>query len=85
MAIELNKQTAELKESVSVEEAENLMAWIQEHPGQPVDLSQCEHLHASVLQVLMAFAPTVQQWPGDANLKQWLEAALQPKKENNHE
>lgn len=85
MAIELNDQTANLTESISVEEAENLMAWIQEHPGCEINLAQCEHLHASVLQVLMAFAPKVGQWPSDANLKQWLEAALQPTKENNHE
>ena len=85
MAIELNEHTANLTESVSVEEAENLMAWIQEHPAHAVNLATCEHLHASVLQVLMVYAPKVEQWPNDANLKQWLQAALQPQKENHHE
>ncbi len=85
MPIELNDQTAQFTESVSVEEAETLMAWIQEHPGCAVNFSACEHLHASVLQVLMAFSPEVAQWPNDTNLKQWLQAALQPQKENNHE
>ena len=85
MGIEYNNDIACLKDSVSVEEAETLMAWILEHPSQRADLSSCEHLHASVLQVLMAFKTPVQSWPGDQNLNQWLQAALQTPKENIHE
>ena len=45
-------------------------------PGATVDLTDAEHLHAAVLQVLMALRPTIQGTGGDAFLRDWIAPAL---------
>ncbi|HEX4856778.1 MAG TPA: hypothetical protein VFV28_08180 [Limnobacter sp.] len=77
MSIELKEQTAHLIDTVAVEEAEQLMSLALENPGLEVDLGQCSHLHAAALQVLMALKPTIREWPVDAELTQWLKAAIE--------
>lgn len=76
MAIEYEDQTARLSGFIGVEEAEGLLAWLQAHPQGRVDLADCAHLHTANLQVLMAARPTIKEWPADADLRVWLEAAL---------
>lgn len=76
MAIEYKKNVALFKETVSVEEAEDLLQWIQKHPRGKADFSACTHLHAATLQVLMAARIPVAAWPQDDNFKTWLNAAL---------
>jgi hypothetical protein len=61
---------------VGVEDAEALLAWLSEHPQATLDLADCTHIHAADLQVLMAAALTVAEWPHDAALAVWLKSAL---------
>lgn len=67
---------AVLGELVSVEQAEELLEWIQRHPAGQLDLSACTHIHAACLQVLMAAGLGVAAWPRDAELTSWLASAL---------
>lgn len=76
MAIEYQKRTAVLRGNVGVEEAETLLEWLQKHPKGKVELSDCLHLHAANLQVLMAAKASVAAWPKESGLRAWLETAL---------
>ena len=76
MTIRYKRNTAMLDDSVGVEDAEDLLQWLQKHPKAKVDLSACSHLHAANLQVLMAARPPVLAWPQDDRLTTWLTAAL---------
>jgi hypothetical protein len=79
MGIKYGKTTARLIDFVSVEEAEALFEWLQASPRRKLDLSQCTHLHAANLQVLMATGVTISKWPNDADLHAWLSSALGPR------
>jgi hypothetical protein len=76
MAITYKKHLALFVDVVSVEEAEDLLEWIQKNPKGKADFSRCTHLHAADLQVLMAANIAVAAWPQDEELKTWLLAAL---------
>jgi hypothetical protein len=76
MAIHYKKNVAIFDDVVSVEEAEDLLQWIQKNHKGKVDLSGCVHLHAANLQVLMAAQIPVAAWPRDESLKIWLLAAM---------
>lgn len=77
MGIEYKKTIACLIDYISVEEAEGLLEWLQRQKKPKVDLSACTHLHAAVLQVLMAARPTIAAWAEDADLSAWLRSALE--------
>lgn len=72
MAIRYVRKSAQLEGRVTVEEAEGLSEWLKKHPKSTVNLGKCEHVHAAVLQVLMALRPAVKDLPGD----RWLAVAL---------
>lgn len=72
MAIRYLKKHAALEGVVSVEDAEALAQWLREQARPAVHLGRCEHLHAAVLQVLLALQPKVVAPPSD----RWLAAAL---------
>ena len=76
MAITYKKNMAVFEGVVSVEEAEDLLAWLQKTPKARADYSSCTHLHAADLQVLMAAKLPVAAWPQDHDLKTWLQSAL---------
>ena len=76
MSIEYTEELAHLSGAVSVEEAENLLQWIQQYPHGKADLSGCNHIHAAALQVLMAAGIEILTWPQDEHFKTWLNAAL---------
>jgi hypothetical protein len=46
-----------------VEEAETLTAFLENGGGWTVDVSQCRHLHAALVQALLRFGPMVQGVP----------------------
>lgn len=79
MSIEMKKKVLVLRDTVSVEEAEGLLSWLQQHPKVKVNLSGCVHLHAAALQVLMAAKNSIAAWPDNVDLRVWLEAALKNK------
>jgi hypothetical protein len=74
MAIRYLKKHAALEGQVSVDEAEALGQWLREQARPAVHLGQCEHVHAAVLQVLLALTPRIVAAPADP----WLRAALEP-------
>lgn len=76
MSIKFNNKTASLIDFVGVEEAEGLLEWVQSHPRGRIDLSECKHLNAANLQVLMATGATISSWPIDADLADWLRKIL---------
>lgn len=76
MAIIYKKNVALFDATVGVEEAEDLLQWLQKHPKGKLDFTACTHLHAATLQVLMAARIAVAAWPQDDNLKIWLTAAF---------
>lgn len=76
MAILYKKNMAVFEGAVSVEDAEDLLAWLQKTPKARADFSACSHLHAANLQVLMAAHLPVAAWPLDPGLKVWLQSAM---------
>ncbi len=68
MAIRYLKRHAALEGQVVVEEAEALAAWLREAPGRGVHLGKAAHVHAAVLQVLLALKPKLVAPPPDARL-----------------
>ncbi len=78
MPIEYSEELAHLSGTVSVEEAESLLQWIQQYPHGKAALSGCSHIHAAALQVLMAANIEILTWPQDEHFKTWLSTALAP-------
>lgn len=76
MPIDVRPDTIALREAVSVEEAETLLEALQARPDHALNLSDCTHVHAAALQVLMAADRPVLAWPQDPELSRWLRAAL---------
>ncbi|MDR3514207.1 MAG: hypothetical protein P4M00_00195 [Azospirillaceae bacterium] len=66
------------KQDCLVEEALPLLEFLQAHPGAPVNLFACTHLHSAVLQVLMALRPSIVALPGEAFLRRWLTPVFGP-------
>lgn len=80
MALQFDNQTATLEGTVTVEEAETLSNWLKEksqdgmHPH--VAMAACEHVHAAVLQVLLALKPVLDSTPPHPHIQHVLAAAL---------
>ncbi len=72
MPIRYLKKHAALEDIVTVEDAEGLQKGLNNHSKPAVNLSKCKHMHASVLQVLMALKPALVGEVQDP----WLHAAL---------
>ena len=82
MALQFEAQVATLEGTVTVEEAETLANWLKEQHAQAgtpaVNLSGCEHVHASVLQTLLALKPTLTGAPANPYLSQVLRGLRAP-------
>ena len=80
MALQFDQQLATLSGTVSVEEAETLANWLKEQiaaSAQPaVAMADCEHVHAAVLQTLLALQPALSSPPAQPFLKQVLSDRL---------
>jgi hypothetical protein len=79
MSVWLDGNVIILEGPCRVEDAEPLLGWLQADRGRMVDLAGAEHLHAAVLQVLMALQPTIRGPAGDAFLRDWIAPALMGK------
>jgi hypothetical protein len=79
MSITYNKTGVVFTEFVAVEEAEPLLEWLQKRKSTKVDLGSCTHVHASVVQVLLAAKAKISVWPQDVELKMWLQGVLETK------
>jgi hypothetical protein len=76
MAIEYQQNQAVLRDVVSVDDAEGLLAWLQNKSSAQISLMGCTHLHPANLQVLLAARVNVVVWPEDVSLRGWLEPIL---------
>lgn len=76
MAIAYKRNIASFQDTIGVEEAEGFLAWLQKHPKARLDLSACTHVHAALLQVLMAARIPMASWPEDETLTTWLKSTL---------
>jgi hypothetical protein len=68
MTIRYLKKHAALEGHIGVDDAEPLAQWLLKQPKPTVHLGKCEHVHAAVLQVLLALRPQVAKPPADALL-----------------
>lgn len=75
MPIEFKKTIAVCTGDCTIEEAENLLGWLLDHPKGKVNLKQCEQLHTAIFQVLMAAKPAVSALPEHDGLKDILLAS----------
>lgn len=76
MSVRLDGNVIILEGLCRVEDAEPLLACLQANRGRTIDLTRAEHLHAAVLQVLMALRPAIQGAAKDAFLRDWITPAL---------
>jgi len=74
MSIRYLKKHAVLEGIVGVDDAEALVQWLQKQARPAVHLGGCEHVHAAVLQVLLAWRPKISAPPADAVLAAVLHA-----------
>jgi anti-anti-sigma regulatory factor len=76
MSVRRDGNVIVLEGACRVEDAEPLLGWLQADRGLTVDLTEAEHLHTAVLQVLMALRPALRGTAGDAFIREWLTPAL---------
>ena len=79
MGIRYLKKHAVLEGVVTVEDAEALLQWLRGRPDAAVGLKRCGHVHAAVLQVLVATRPRLVDAPADPLLARAL--GLEPQEE----
>lgn len=66
----------------SIDEGDQLLQWLIEHPKGKINLKQVTHIHTALLQILLCLHPFVSILPEDAKLRRlWLEA-VSPMMEN---
>jgi len=76
MPIKSTKKQLNLHGYCTVEEAEDVFNWLQKHEHGALDLKDLAHLHAAVLQTLMASQRTVKALPADEFTAECLRQAL---------
>lgn len=69
MSVRLVEGALRLDGECSVEDAETLLALLQEHPSATIDLRGCTRLHLAVAQILLAARRPLTGAPGDRFLR----------------
>ena len=72
MSVTIGQDAIILAGECGAEEAEALLASIQQHPGLPVDVGAVEWAHTALWQVILAFAPPLRGEPANGFISQWL-------------
>ena len=72
MTIRLEDSVIYLEGSCHVEEAETLLTMLQAQDERILDLGACDHLHAALVQVILALRPPVRDGCSDAFLSRWV-------------
>ncbi|WP_262030998.1 hypothetical protein [Microvirga sp. Mcv34] len=83
MSVRLDGDVIWLEGQCRVEDAEPLLAWLQANRNRIVDLTNAEHLHGAVFQILMALKPAIRGEGTNAFLKDWLAPILMATKPPN--
>jgi hypothetical protein len=74
----LRERSATLSGVISIEQVEQLAAWLGERARPPaINLRRCTHLHTAVLQALMAARVKISVPPEDSFLRAWVMPALE--------
>jgi hypothetical protein len=68
LPLELGDNTATLIGVVTVDEVEELAAWLRVTARPKVNLRRCNHLHTGAFQAMLRFRPKVSAAPTDAFL-----------------
>jgi hypothetical protein len=68
LPLELSEATATLIDVVSVDDVEELAAWLRATEKPKVNLKRCTHLHTGALQAMLLFRPKVTAAPADTFL-----------------
>ncbi|MGB9891857.1 hypothetical protein [Thermodesulfovibrio yellowstonii] len=55
MPIEFGENRAVFRDVVTIEDAEPLFEWLLNIEEATVDMSECEHIHTAVLQLILLF------------------------------
>jgi hypothetical protein len=76
MSVALDEDIIRLSGACRVEDAETLLVVLQFNPGRRVDISDVTHLHAAVVQVLLAFRPKLSGVSPDLFVENWLAPLL---------
>ena len=80
MSVAYTDKAAWLQGVVGVKDAEPLLEWMMASDEVTLDLSECQHVHGAVLQLLMATRESLRYrivaWPADPHLADWLKGAL---------
>ncbi len=69
MPIVKKKTVLQLEGHCTVEEAEDLLQWLDANPRGRLNLRACTHCHTAIIQVLMARRPLVSAEPDDPFLR----------------
>ena len=72
MSVRHDNEVIHLEGDCLVEDSETLVALLQNNPGQAVDVSFCQNLHSSMIQVLLAFRPAIRGACRDEFLQTWI-------------
>ena len=72
MSVSLEADTIVLSGICAVDDAEPLLSMMQRNPDFPVDIAGATHLHAAVLQLLIAFGREPIGETNDSFLNQWI-------------
>jgi hypothetical protein len=68
LPLELHDTTATLIGVVTVDEVEQLAAWLRDTPKGRLNLRRCNHLHTGALQAMLLYRPKISVAPTDAFL-----------------
>jgi hypothetical protein len=78
MSVRVDGSVIRLEGECRVEDAEPLLAALRAGTACSVDLTAAGHLHAAVVQVLMALRPALAGPPADPFTAKWLAPLLAP-------
>jgi hypothetical protein len=74
--LELRDDEASLVGSCTADEALEFSDWLANSAQPKVDLAACTHLHAALLQTLLAYKPAITARPADPFLARWISPLL---------
>jgi hypothetical protein len=76
VSVALDGTVVRLTGDCRVEDAEPLLAMLQEQGERSVDLSEARQLHTSVIQILLAIRPDIRGGSLDSFIRTWIEPLL---------
>ena len=72
MTVVIEKDRILIQGIYGADDVEVLMSALRAHGSSIVDLSEADHLHTAILQVLLAFRPSITGTPRDSFIRTWL-------------